>query len=325
MLDPFKASRNMKILRLIIFLVFTYCWCKETVTVVYLNPSNSPLQQDKVTLLSLTENVEVNIPLTFCLKFNLQDRISSKFMFSIKGDKLTLKLNFLDDHGWVRLNGVYILFKIPKDSGIRPFHWHHICISLNEETYWVVVDGRKWSNGTHKIKSFQNISTNQIFMGSSNRLDEKDRENFVGELSELNIWSDSLSLENLIDITKTCRHPEPDPDILQWSNITKSMLTGDNNHQRTIKQVCSQGKAEASYYKLIPHLQDQDGAMKTCEVLNGQLVSPKSLSEYKSWNGKNLKNVLFSCNTYITCVMVKAPVGSQGLVNYISCLVLTRV
>ena len=315
----------MKILCLIIFLVNTYCWCKENVIVVDVNLSNSPLEQDKVTKLSLTENVEVNIPLTFCLRFNLQDRISSRFMFSIKGDKLNFYLNFPSDYGWVRQNGVYILFKIPKDNGIRPFYWHHICISLNEETYWVVVDGHKWSNGTHKIKPFQNISTNEFLMGSSDRLDEKDGGNFVGELSELNIWSNSLSLENLIDITKTCRHPEPDPDILQWLNITNSMLTGDNNHQRTIKQVCSQGKADPSYYKLIPHLQDQDGAMKTCEVLNGQLVSPKALSEYKSWKGKNLKNVLFSCNTYITCVMVEALAGSQGLVNYISCLVLTRV
>ena len=77
------------------------------------------------------------------------------------------------------------------------------------------------------------------------------------------------------------------PDILQWSDITTSMLTGDNNHQRTIKQLCSRGKTEKSYYKLIPHLQDQDDAMKTCEVLNGQLATPKTLDEYKSWNSKN--------------------------------------
>ena len=282
----------MKILRLIIFLVIAYCWCEKTVTVVDLNPSKSPLNQDKATELSLTENVEVNIPLTFCLRFNLQDRISPRWMFSFKSDKLTLKLNF-PDHGWVRLNSVYQLFKIPKDSGIRPFYWHHICIRLNEETYLVVVDGHRWSNGTHKIKPIKSTSINQLFMGSSHRLDEKDWGNFVGELSELNIWSSSLSMENLIDITEKCGQPKPVPDILQWSNIKNSMLTGDNNHQRTIKQLCSQGIAETSYHKLMPHFQDQDGAMKTCEVLNGQLASPKTLEEYKSWNSKTF-NILFS-------------------------------
>ena len=92
-------------------------------------------------------------------------------------------------------------------------------------------------------------------------------------------------MNNLIDITKSCSHPKPLPDILQWLNITKSMLTGDN-HQRQIKQLCSQGISETTYHKLIPHLQDQDGAMKTCKILNGQLASPKTLDEYKSWNSK---------------------------------------
>ena len=285
----------MKVLRLIIVLVFTYCWCKETVTVVDLMPSNSPLEQDKRTILSLTENVEVNTPLTFCLRFNLQDRISERYMFTNKDDKLVLKLSFPFDFGKVQVNGEVIYFKIPKDNGIRPFYWHHICISLNEKLIMVVVDGKQWSNGTHKIKQFQSISLNQFFMGSMYKLGSLREDNFKGELSELNIWSDSLSMNNLIDITKSCSHPKPLPDILQWLNITKSMLTGDN-HQRQIKQLCSQGISETTYHKLIPHLQDQDGAMKTCSVLNGQLAYPTTLDEYKSWNSKNL-NVAFS--TYI--------------------------
>ena len=88
-----------------------------------------------------------------------------------------------------------------------------------------------------------------------------------------------------MDLRYPCSHPKPPPDILQWLNITKSMLTGDN-HQRQIKQLCSQGISETTYHKLIPHLQDQDGAMKTCKILNGQLASPKTIDEYKSWNSK---------------------------------------
>ena len=265
----------------------TYCWCKETVTVIDLMPSNSPPQQDKRTVLILTENIEVRIPLSFCLRFNLQDRISERYIFGSKGDGLHLKLRFPIGLGKVQLNGKEFYFKIPKDSGIRSFYWHHICISLNKETYWVVVDGKQWSNGRHNIKSFQNLSVNQIFMGSPNHkfIDHRE-ENFRGELSELNIWSNSLLMNNLIDITESCSHPKPVPDILQWLDITNSMLTEDNNHQTNIKQLCSKGKTETSYHKLIPHLQDQDGAMKTCKVLNGQLVSPKTLNEYKSWKSK---------------------------------------
>ena len=278
----------MKILRLIIFLVFAYCWCKETVTVIDLNPSKSPTEKDEITELSLTENVKVSVPLTFCLRFNLQDRISARYMFTNKDDKFTLKLRFLTGLGKIQLNGDEIFFKIPKDSGIRPFYWHHFCISLNKGKYWVVFDGRLWSNGTHKLKPFQHISIDQLFMGSDYKLDNADAENCVGKLSELNIWSTSITLDKLIDITKSCGHPKLVPDILQWLNITNSMLTGDNNHQSKINQVCSQGKTETSYHKLIPHLHDQDGAKNTCEVLNGQLASPTTLDEYKSWNSKKL-------------------------------------
>ena len=291
----------MNILRLIIFLVFAYCWCEETVTVVELNPSNSPLEQDISTVLSVTENVKVSIPLTFCLRFNLQGRLSTRYMFTNKNDKLELKLRFPLDLGKVQLNGESFYFKIPKDSGIRPFYWHHICISLNKGEYWVVFDGQQWSNGTHKIKPFQNISIDQLFMGSLYKIDKEDRENFEGKLSELNIWSNSISLDKLIDITKSCSHSKPVPDILQWLNVTNSMLTGNNNHQRTIKQLCSTSKSETSYHKLIPHLQDQDGAMKTCQVLNGQLASPKTLDEYKSWNGMKLKIGFFTCKICNHC------------------------
>ena len=76
-------------------------------------------------------------------------------MFSDKDNQLALTLRFPLNAGMVVLNGESFYFKIPKDSGIRPFYWHHICIGLNEETYWVVVDGQQWSNGTHKIKMMQ--------------------------------------------------------------------------------------------------------------------------------------------------------------------------
>ena len=285
----------MKILPLIILLVFTFCWCKETVTVVDLMPLNSPPEEDKKTLLSLTETIEASVPLTFCLRFNLQDTISARYMFDNKDDKLALSLRFPLDLGKAKVNGEEFYFRIPKDSGIRPFYWHHICISLNQEKYWVAVDGQQWSNGTHNIKSFQTFSINQFFMGSPYE-PASIEDNFKGELSELNIWSYSLSLKQLIYITESCTHPKPVPDILQWSNITNSMLTGNNNHQSVIKQLCSQGIVETSYHKLMPHLQDPDGAMKTCSVLNGQLAYPTTLDEYKSWNSKNL-NVAFS--TYI--------------------------
>ena len=294
----------MKFLPSLILLVFTYCWSKETVTVVDLMPSNSPPEKDKRTVLSLAENLELSIPLTFCLRFTLHDRISARYMFTNKDDKLSLKLRFPTSLGKVQLNGESFYFKIPKDIGIRPFHWYHICVSLNEETYWVIVDGQQWSNGTHKIKPFQNISVAQFFMGSAYKYVENWENNFKGELSELNIWSNSLSMKNLKDITNRCGHPKPVPDMLQWSTIKNSMLTGDNNSQKKIKHICSKGRSETYYHKLMPYLQNQDDATKTCKNLHGQLTSPKTLVEYKSWKSKNLNIVFSSCKLWLPEILV---------------------
>ena len=294
----------MKFLPSLILLVFTYCWSKETVTVVDLMPSNSPPEKDKRTVLSLAENLELSIPLTFCLRFTLHDRISARYMFTNKGDKLSLKLRFPTNLGKVQLNGESFYFKIPKDIGIRPFHWYHICVSLNEETYWVIVDGQQWSNGTHKIKPFQNISVAQFFMGSAYKYVENWENNFKGELSELNIWSNSLSMKNLKDITNRCGHPKPVPDMLQWSTIKNSMLTGDNNSQKKIQYICSKGRSETYYHKLMPYLQNQDDATKTCKNLHGQLTSPKTLVEYKSWKSKNLNIVFSSCKLWLPEILV---------------------
>ena len=274
----------MKILLLLLSMTVSFFWCKGYVMVVNLVPD----QNEKISL-TLPENVEVSISITFCLRFNLKDIISGRYMLSTNNDKLGLTLRFTENLGKVLLNGEEFYFKIQKDTflakNIRPFYWHHICICLSDKTFWVVVDGKQWDNGAHGIKPFKNVTLNQIIMGSTTSADLQD-DNFIGEMSELNIWGKTLTLSNLVNITKSCRYPQPMPDVLQWFNITNSMLSGEKNILKVIKQLCSQENNENSYQKLMTHLKDQDGAIKTCKILSGQLASPKSIDEYMSWKSK---------------------------------------
>ena len=110
--------------------------------------------------------------------------------------------------------------------------------------------------------------------------------NFKGELSELNIWTAFLSLNELISITQTCGRPNPIPNVLNWSNEVRNSNVTGKHHLKNINQLCSLKTAKISYFRVMPNLADQEGALKTCQILGGVLLSPKNIEEFRSWNSK---------------------------------------
>ena len=244
-------------------------------------------------------------------------------MFSSKNDTFGLTLRFPTGLGKVHLNRNGIFFKIPKDNGIVPFHWNHICVSINKDTHQVVVNGHQWPNGNHTIRVSDNATLSQLLMGSKIQSSiNYGGFNFKGELTELNIWSEIVSLNDMMEISQTCGNPKPVPNVLNWSDdVIESNLTG--NHYPKIKdinQLCSDPTAKISHFQLIPHLADQDGAMKTCRIMGGILASPKNLKEYRSWKSKKCRFSIrtqvqtielnlsyFSCNLGLKCLGLKSP------------------
>ena len=182
-------------------------------------------------------------------------------------------------------NGIY--FEIPKDNGIKPYHWHHICIAVSKDMYQVVFDGRMWSIGNITLKHYENTYLNELDMGSpSSQTTYSYGVHFKGDLSELNIWSKLLSRDDMMKITKSCGQPKPKPNLLIWSDhIRKTNIVGDHQ-EREIKELCSFASSKITYFKLIPNLLNQEGALKTCKVLGGILAWPKSIEEYRTWNSK---------------------------------------
>ena len=59
--------------------------------------------------------------------------------------------------------------------------------------------------------------------------------------------------------------------------------------QENIENVCPHRNATSLIYKIMPDLHDQDNAINVCKILKGELVSPNSLNELQTWNGKLLK------------------------------------
>ena len=201
-------------------------------------------------------------------------------------------LRFSVGLGLVFIDSVALAFEIPKDNDVLPFHWHHICVSSNEDSYTIVVDGQQWYHANHTNESLEKKTVKRLDLGTNNEhWVYSDGINFRGHLSELNIWSKSLSLIQMEQITRNCGKEDPIPDLLNWSELPTSLIRG-SKYTENIEKICSHKNATSPIRKIMPYLYDQDDAIHTCQVLKGELAFPNSLNELQKWNGKLLEVVL---------------------------------
>jgi hypothetical protein len=270
-------------MRLTVIILLLCCYGGLGTLVVDLN---EPSNEEKKTYLALGQGIEINNPLTFCLRFNIKDILATNYIFSSKDEELLFLLSFSYGFGLVLINSVNLVFEIPKDNDLSPFHWHHICISSSKDSYIIVVDGHQWYHASHTVGSSEKTIVKRLDFGfTSEYWVYSDGIKFKGLLSELNVWSKSLSLSQMVEITTNCGKVYPIPDILNWSEITKSMIKGSKYIEK-MGNICPQRNATSPIYKIMPYIYDRDNAIHVCKILNGEVAFPNSLNELQSWNGK---------------------------------------
>ena len=102
---------------------------------------------------------------------------------------------------------------------------------------------------------------------------------FSGALSELNIWSAALSSDQMLSITNNCENnysSYPNPDILNWSEVTASMIAGETR-EVDLMNLC--------YYSLdateivVPVFLDQIQAIAACQSLKANFYPPQYLEQ----------------------------------------------
>ena len=250
------------------------------------------------TFLSFDKNIEVGIPITVCIRFKLKGYLTNRVIFSSKGDTFRLSLQPQEGQGWIRLNTVYVLFKITRDN-FQPYLWHHLCYTMDKESFMVIIDGKKvyqskYSNTTlNQIASanmfLKRTKIQQIRLGSlvPNEIAFSHYENFKGELTELNIWDKALSKEEMIELTKSCKIASPAPDILNWSeDINLYLSGGEDTSTIAMTQFCPKSDQTVELHKIVQVLLNQDDAIHTCNILNGKLAYPITTDQYKTWKSR---------------------------------------
>ena len=129
------------------------------------------------------------------------------------------------------------------------------------------------SNSDVAIKGFEKMSTTALIFGQEPdmiRGEFDSLEAYLGELSELNIWSYVLTISNIKDMA-SCKILLKG-DVLAWDKTnwnTTNVLIQDFSDQNLFCQRKRQ-------YFLIPYKLRYPEAKKTCEIHGGHLAIPKS-------------------------------------------------
>ena len=259
----------MKICHLLLLSLW-HCYCTLVVEV----PFNENYLDQKTTL-TFNNDIEIKNPMTFCIRFYLKDYVTPRYILSTDQKVFELKVGDTGI-GRIKIHRNTFNFKIPK-SGLQPFSWTHFCFCSYGEHYQVIVNGLQWYKGKSTV--FEKVKIHQFIFGST--LGRHDYyTDFKGEITNLNIWNQSLSTKVLINITENCGIPEPIPDALLWSKLEKSMFKREINE----KETCILNDEKPSTYKLLPTKLDYENAMHACKILQAKLAYPKTLQEYKKWS-----------------------------------------
>lgn len=100
--------------------------------------------------------------------------------------------------------------------------WHHVCASWKSENGWwnMYKDGREEARGSgfktgYKIKTDGILIIGQEQDAFGGRFDPK--QNYIGELTDLNIWNRVLSPIEIVDMSKSCHLGEG--NVKKWSDF----------------------------------------------------------------------------------------------------------
>ena len=236
---------------------------------------------DQFPLVTLPINKYLNsYEMTFCLKFFI-DENQEAFLFSTPFHKLALYLNIKSNYpyGFGYHGNISMIFNIPAGA-VWPFEWFHLCFIHNNNEYQIVTNGIIWDNKQilEDYKNLDHFSVDKIAIGSS----FDNERTFHGRISGLNIWNYSLSVEDLKDLTSSCKKEfQKTSNILDWNTTRKEQFSILRNEAiRFIAEdeaMCS--STNKLKLKLILGLFDFFESQHICRIMNAEMYIPTGKRE----------------------------------------------
>ena len=224
-------------------------------------------------------NLSIN-PSKAITELTLCGKYSFKFLkkvnaLTLKGEQWTLQLGLIDfdkKFGFVYLQeDVPFIFKW-FNQNLKPDQWQHLCYTVSSKRIHVVMNGEVLLNQTHNFPKFALLQPKLMLGGD----DESMR--LQGKITEVNLWSHALELEQLISLSTTCEAKNiPIPDLFSWKSISTDATNSTCFNYGMIEKDAE--FCERSYPKritVIEYLTNFETSNYMCQSFGGSLFLPKS-------------------------------------------------
>ena len=216
-------------------------------------------------------------------------------------DKFRLFLNFEDGNGFVSINHQLLIFKI--SFQLTPFVYTHFCFSQNGTHYMIASDGllRYSSKVPEAYVPQLNDETEigEITFGPNARPWDKRVDFFNGAISELNLFSNSFNVKELIEISGSCEEILIGNKSFIWSDLKANDIVIPQSidvkvKEFAINEICSRSNIQA--IDLLPIKTTLDHAFDVCSSLGGEVLMPTledvDLMEQKLKNSSTFINIM---------------------------------
>ena len=207
--------------------------------------------------------VKLASELTICLRFELKRESMTEFkiLFYDSTGNFVFDLNVATNLGFLWIEQKSLIFSIPEDS-LQPNQWNHLCIALDKSQYFVVANGIEWFSTKYNFGSWQLDFQYLIIGGAPERFSQYDSIEYIGSISELNIWNEVKSLSELQDLSSNCQVPTP--DLFKWTEVEIQDETKETNF-------CGENGGIA---QVVPKKLMLEDAIKVCRIMNAKIPFP---------------------------------------------------
>ena len=264
------------------------------------DPNLSTFKENYITL-KIPDHLQQVEALTFCFRIKYYSTISScLFSQNIQFDFVEKTAGFISFH-----RKSYIMYQLKE--ALVPLKWYHICASYKNCHFMMVVNNENVENQTFSDTDCQN--TANITLQPTLRVGRCSGDSFIfpdnpmrsitrGTLTDLNVWSKMLTIEEMKRFTKTCEDMASKPDLISWNNLNVLKI-GLNAKQINLSanDVCSYNDEEKTSVIFIwPHQQIYSKSKLTCELLGGAFPLPQNDTQLQTLEYSFLNNSRFDSN-----------------------------
>ena len=222
-------------------------------------------------------------PRSFCARFYPRT-LSNQRIFQTENDDLTLAFLFENEVGFIGLNRIFFIFPIPRL--LTPYVYEHVCFSQNITHYTVVVEGEVWNDAVvleeNISKLGKPIEDKEIIAGP-NLGNYNDLQYFDGKLTEINVFSNSFTIDEMKAITSNCGKVSKRNKIFDWSSVQETDLKipqevkVETEMRKTVKMCSSRAK---DLITLMPFPTFIEEANIGCQAFGAQMLQPFASSKY---------------------------------------------